>query len=99
MPIARSSLMAHHDAARTGLAFDQNLQRKLTDWFPGIIERIDTRCRSGGAPSRAPAMVAAGAATRRRGLTAAGHRALRAAHRRCSPTSRAARWSPAPTTT
>ena len=28
-------LMAHHDAARTGLAFDQNLQRKLVDWFPG----------------------------------------------------------------
>ena len=35
-------LMAHHDAARTGLAFDQTAQRKLVDWFPGVIERIDT---------------------------------------------------------
>ena len=27
--------MAHHDAAHGGLAFDQTLQRKLVDWFPG----------------------------------------------------------------
>jgi hypothetical protein len=65
-------LMAHHDAARTGLAFDQNLQRKLTDWFPGIIERIDTSLPQWWIAVGAPAMVAAGAATRRRGLIAAG---------------------------
>jgi len=65
-------LMAHHDAARTGLAFDQNLQRKLTDWFPGIIERVDTSIPQWWIAVGAPAMVAAGAATRRRGLIAAG---------------------------
>ena len=65
-------LMAHHDAARTGVAFDQTAQRKLTDWFPGVIERIDTSVPQWWGAVAAPAMVAAGAATRRRGLTAAG---------------------------
>lgn len=65
-------MMAHHDAARTGIAFDQTLQRKLTDWFPGVIERIDTSVPQWWGAVAAPAMVAAGAATRRRGLTAAG---------------------------
>ena len=41
-PSGPSSSIAHHDAAHGGLAFDQTLQRKLVDWFPGVIERIDT---------------------------------------------------------
>ncbi len=90
--------MAHHDAARTGIAFDQTLQRKLVDWFPGVIERIDTSIPQWWAAVAAPAMVAAGAATRRRGLAAAGPRSARCRPRR-SPTSPAARSCPAPTTT
>ncbi len=46
--------MAHHDAARTGVAFDQTAQRKLTDWFPGVIERIDTSVPQWWGRSRLP---------------------------------------------
>ena len=64
--------LAHHDAAHGGMAFDQTLQRKLTDWFPGVIERIDTAIPVWWGVAAGPALSAAGAATRRRGLAAAG---------------------------
>ena len=64
--------LAHHDAARTGLIFDQTLQRKLVDWFPGVIERIDTGLPQWWPALAGPGLVAAGAASQRRGLVAAG---------------------------
>jgi hypothetical protein len=64
--------MAHHDAAHGGVIFDQTLQRKLVDWFPGVIERIDTAIPVWWAAAAGPALVALGAATRRRGVSAAG---------------------------
>ena len=64
--------LAHHDAAHGGLAFDQTLQRKLVDWFPGVIERIDTAIPVWWGAAAGPALAALGAATRRRGLAAAG---------------------------
>lgn len=65
-------VMAHHDAAHGGLAFDQTLQRKLVEWLPGVIERKDTAIPVWWGAAGGPALVALGAATRRRGLTAAG---------------------------
>ncbi len=34
--------MAHHDAASTGLIFDDRFQAWLAHEFPGIVERLDT---------------------------------------------------------
>lgn len=64
--------LAHHDAARTGFAFDQTVQRKLVDWLPGVIERIDTGLPQWWGVFAGPGLVAAGAATRRRGVVTAG---------------------------
>ena len=65
-------LMAHHDAARGGAVFDQTLQRKLVDWFPGVIERIDTAIPVWWGAAAGPALSAFGAATGRRKVAAAG---------------------------
>jgi hypothetical protein len=65
-------VMAHHDAAHGGLVFDQTLQRKLVDWFPGVIERADTAIPIWWGVVAGPALAALGAATRRRGIAAAG---------------------------
>ena len=65
-------LMAHHDAARGGVVFDQTLQRKLVDWFPGVIERIDTAIPVWWGAAAGPALSAFGAATGRRKVAAAG---------------------------
>jgi len=65
-------LLAHHDAAPTGLAFDQTLQRWLAEAFPGIVERIDTGIPQWWPVVASPALVALGAATARRGLAIAG---------------------------
>jgi hypothetical protein len=65
-------LMAHHDAARGGAVFDQTLQRKLANWFPGVIERIDTSIPVWWGAVAGPALAAVGAVTRRRGVAAAG---------------------------
>ena len=35
-------VLAHHDAAPTGLVFDQSAQRRLWERFPGVIERMNT---------------------------------------------------------
>ena len=65
-------VLAHHDAAHGGRAFDQTFQRKLVDWFPGVIERIDTAVPVWWGTAAGPALTAVGALTRRRGLAAAG---------------------------
>ena len=65
-------ILAHHDAARTGLIFDPSLQRWLGETFPGVLERFDTSIPLWWGAIAAPLMVAAGAATRRRRVTAAG---------------------------
>jgi hypothetical protein len=65
-------VIAHHDAPHGGAAFDQTLQRKLTDWFPGLIERADTGIPLWWGVAAGPVLAALGAATRRRGIAAAG---------------------------
>jgi hypothetical protein len=65
-------VMAHHDAARTGLIFDETGQRLLGEHLPGIIERVDTSLPLWWPLLAGPAAVAAGAATGRRKLTIAG---------------------------
>ncbi|MDX6582881.1 MAG: hypothetical protein QOI10_2065 [Solirubrobacterales bacterium] len=65
-------LIAHHDAAHGGRAFDQTMQSRLTDWFPGVIERADTAIPVWWGVAAGPALAALGAATRRRGIAALG---------------------------
>jgi peptidase M28-like protein len=65
-------LLAHHDAAPTGLAFDPSFQRWLAEAFPGIVERIDTALPQWWPVVASPGLVALGAATGRRALAAAG---------------------------
>ena len=36
-------LLAHHDAAQTGRLFDQALQSKLNERFPGLLRRVKTQ--------------------------------------------------------
>jgi Peptidase family M28 len=65
-------VMGHHDAARTGVIFDDRLQRALVEAFPGVLERIDTSLPIWWPVLAGPLAVAAGAAARRRGLLRAG---------------------------
>ena len=65
-------VLAHHDAAPTGVIFDQRLQYAVADRFPGLIERSDTAPPMWALVIGGPALVGAGALTGRRGLTAAG---------------------------
>jgi hypothetical protein len=65
-------VMAHHDAAPTGLIFDDRVQAWLAHEFPGVIERIDTSLPLWWLVLAGPAAVAIGAAQRRRSLIALG---------------------------
>jgi peptidase M28-like protein len=65
-------LLAHHDAPGTGRVFDQSFQRALARRFPIVIERANSSLPLWWPIVGAPAAVAAGAATGRRGLVAAG---------------------------
>jgi hypothetical protein len=65
-------VLAHHDAAPTGLIFDQRPQRWVAARFPKAVERTDTSAPLWWLAAGAPALVALGAAVRRRGLLAAG---------------------------
>lgn len=65
-------VLAHHDAAPTGAIFDDRAQAAVAEMFPGIIERIDTSLPMWWPVLAAPALVAIGGATGRRGVTAAG---------------------------
>ncbi len=65
-------VLAHHDAAPTGAIFDDRAQSAVGELFPGVIERRDTSLPLWWAMLAAPALVTLGAATGRRGLSAAG---------------------------
>ncbi len=65
-------VMAHHDAASTGLIFDDHFQAWLAHEFPGIVERLDTSFPLWWMVLAGPAAVAMGAARRRRGVIALG---------------------------
>ncbi len=65
-------VLAHHDAAPTGYVFDQSLQRWLAERFPGLLERMETSFPLWWPIIAGPALVALGAASARRGATAAG---------------------------
>ncbi|WP_320669403.1 M28 family peptidase [Patulibacter defluvii] len=65
-------VMAHHDAAPTGAAFDQTLQRTAARLAPGVFERVDTSLPLWWPVVAAPALSAWGALTGRRGASAAG---------------------------
>ena len=65
-------LLAHHDAAPTGMIFDDRFQAWLGETFPGLLERRDTSLPLWSTLLCAPALVAAGSLRGRRGLIAAG---------------------------
>ena len=65
-------VLAHHDAAPTGEVFDQRFQRWLARRFPGIVARIDTSLPIWWPVIAGPLLVAAGALTGSRKLTAPG---------------------------
>ena len=65
-------VMAHHDAASTGLIFDDRFQAWLAHEFPGIVERLDTSFPLWWMVLAGPSAVTLGAARRRRGLVALG---------------------------
>jgi hypothetical protein len=63
-------VLAHHDAAPTGMIFDDRLQAAWGELMPGII--VDTSLPLWWALMSAPAMVAIGGARGKRGLVRAG---------------------------
>jgi hypothetical protein len=65
-------VLAHHDAAPTGAIFDDRLQARLGEMFPGILERFDTSLPFWWVVLSAPALVAAGALSGRRALARSG---------------------------
>jgi Zn-dependent M28 family amino/carboxypeptidase len=65
-------VLAHHDAAPTGAIFDDQAQAFLGELFPGVLERIDTSLPLWWSMLAMPAMVALGAARRRRTMIATG---------------------------
>jgi hypothetical protein len=54
-------VLAHHDAAPTGAIFDDRVQARLGELFPGVIERIDTSLPLWWAMLSGPGLVALGA--------------------------------------
>jgi hypothetical protein len=65
-------LLAHHDAAPTGLIFDPRLQAWVGEHFPALIERTDTAVPIWWPPLLSHGLIATGAATHRARLTVAG---------------------------
>jgi Zn-dependent M28 family amino/carboxypeptidase len=65
-------ILAHHDAAPTGAIFDDQAQAWFGESFPGVIERIDTSLPLWWAMLGAPALIALGAARRRKTAITAG---------------------------
>jgi hypothetical protein len=65
-------VLAHHDAASTGVIFDPRFQAWLAHEFPGLIERLDTSFPLWWLVLAGPASVTLGAALKHRSLTAAG---------------------------
>jgi Zn-dependent M28 family amino/carboxypeptidase len=65
-------LLAHHDAAPTGMIFDDRFQAWLGETFPGLLERRDTSLPLWSLLLCAPSLVALGSLRQRRGMIAAG---------------------------
>ena len=65
-------VMAHHDAAPTGLFFDQSTARKLIDRFPGLLDHMDTTFPNWWLTLAGPVLAAAGSIAGRRGMIATG---------------------------
>lgn len=65
-------VMAHHDAAPTGVIFDARFQAWLAHEFPGLVERLDTSFPLWWLVLAGPGAVALGAARRNRALIALG---------------------------
>ncbi|MDQ8043837.1 MAG: M28 family peptidase [Solirubrobacteraceae bacterium] len=65
-------VMAHHDAGRTGVMFDQTLQKKLWERFPERIESVDESLPYWWPAFAAPVAVAAGLLARIRSVRLAG---------------------------
>jgi hypothetical protein len=73
-PAAERTLvvLAHHDAASTGVIFDPRFQAWLAHEFPGLVERLDTSFPLWWLVLAGPSAVALGAALRRRTLVGLG---------------------------
>jgi len=65
-------VLAHHDAASTGLVFDQSGHRAFAARFPGLVERIDTSLPLWWPVAAGPLLGAVGAVSGRRGVARAG---------------------------
>jgi Zn-dependent M28 family amino/carboxypeptidase len=73
-PAAERTLvvLAHHDAAQAGRLFDQTLQKKIHDRFPGLLQRFKTQPPQWWIGMAAPLGAVVTAITRRRGPAIAG---------------------------
>jgi len=65
-------LLAHHDAAPTGLIFNDAVQAWVGERFPGLIERTNTAVPMWWGPLASHGLIAAGAVTQRRWLAGLG---------------------------
>lgn len=65
-------LLAHHDAAPTGLIFNDSVQSWVGERFPGLIERTNTAVPFWWGPLASHGLIAAGAVTQRRWLAGMG---------------------------
>jgi hypothetical protein len=65
-------VLAHHDAAKTGLIFDPSFQEGLIDHVPGIVERLDTSLPLWWPVMAGPLLATAGGLSGRKGLARAG---------------------------
>src|SRR5271167_4377975 len=65
-------VLAHHDAAPTGIVFDQSGQRWLAETFPDVVDRIDTSLPLWWSVVAGPLLVGLGAVTGRRRMAATG---------------------------
>lgn len=65
-------VLAHHDAASTGLIFDARFQAWLAHEFPGLVERLDTSFPLWWLVLSGPGAVTLGTAIKRRSLVALG---------------------------
>ena len=65
-------VLAHHDAAQTGVVFDQTLQRRVHERFPQLLRRLKTQPPQWWIGLAAPLGALLSAVARRRGPAAAG---------------------------
>lgn len=65
-------VLVHHDAAQTGRIFDQRLQRRIHDRFPGLLARMKTQPPQWWIGMAAPLGALVSAVTGRRGPAVAG---------------------------